>query len=437
MWPLTPYGNNLNIKNIVDRFRREFNFRNKGQALFLLDGIVINAAYMLTSGVILSGYLLNLGASDFLVALVNNSTNYSSIMSLFSYFIFSKTSNRKRMMLSMNFISRLMLFLIIMVPVVIRHKSLVLGITVSMIIISDIIWAIYRVGWVVWIMDTTPYESMSEYTYLRMLLCRLFMGIAAIAGGVILDYYNKGMAGFEIVFAIAYVLSLTDLIILRRIESVDNSSRQLSDSVSENYFQPVKQKDYRNYLFFIFLFYTIYTMSISFTPVYLIKYLDLGYRFVSAAGFISNFSFILSNRLWAKIERKKGITFVMGLSAAFFAFELLLLGLLKTETSFLYVISCIATGVGLGGFTVTIMTYRYNIIPFGGRIIYEGWFYFFYGMGMLVAPFAGELFTQNIVFVENVSSGLNKFQLLFFFAFILMSLLIFISFVRPKIFKEV
>ncbi|HHW31003.1 MAG TPA: MFS transporter [Clostridiaceae bacterium] len=434
---LTPYGNKINMKSIVERLKGEFRFKNKGQALFLLDGIVINAAYMLTTGVILSGYLLNLEASDFLVALVNNSTNYTSIMSLFSYFIFEKVSNKKRMMLSMNFLSRLMIFLIIVVPMLINNKSLSIGMTVSMVIISDIIWAIYRVAWVVWIMDTTPDESISEYTYLRMLLARLFMGIASIVGGVILDYYNKGMTGFRIVFTIAFVLSVTDLIILRKVESVDNSSRQLSASVSENYFQPVKQKDYRNYLFFIFLFYMVYTMSISFAPVYLIKYLDLDYKFVSAAGFISNFSFILSNRLWAKIERKRGITFVMGLSAAFFAFELLLLGLLRTETSFIYIISCISTGVGLGGFTVTTMTYRYNIIPVGSRIIYEGWFYFFYGMGMLLAPFAGELFIHNIEFVQNMNIGLNQFQLLFFFAFVIMWLLIFISFVKPKVFKEV
>jgi len=437
MRSLIPLGYKSSIKSIIDRIKNEFRFQNKGQALFLLDGIIINAAYMLTTGVILSGYVLSLGASDFLVALVNNSTNYTSIMSLFSYFIFERASNKKRMMLSMNFASRLLVFLIIIVPMLIRNESLCIGITAAMIIISDVIWAIYRVAWVVWIMDTTTKENMSDYTYLRMLFARLFMGIASIVGGIILDHYNKGITGFRIVFTIAYVLSVLDLLVLRKVDSVENTSRQLPASLSKNYFQPIIQKDYRDFLIFILLFYMVYTMSVSFTPVYLIKYLDLDYKFVSAAGFISNFAFIFSNRFWVKIEKKKSITFVMGLSAAFFAFELLLLALLRKETSFIYVLSCIATGIGLGGFTVTTMTYRYSIIPLESRIVYEGWFYFFYGIGMLLAPFAGEFFINNIKFVQNVSMGVNHFQLLFLFAFITMCLLIFISFVKPKIFKEV
>lgn len=68
----------------------------KSQLLFLLDAIIINAAFVLTTGVVLSGYVIHLGAGDFLTALLNNTANYTTILCLFSFIIFERMAKRKK-----------------------------------------------------------------------------------------------------------------------------------------------------------------------------------------------------------------------------------------------------------------------------------------------------------------------------------------------------
>ena len=75
--------------------------------LFIFNGIFINAAVILTSGMFLSGYLVLLGASDFIVGLMNNSMNWAAIAGLFSYLIFERMAKRKRFLLTLLSVSRM------------------------------------------------------------------------------------------------------------------------------------------------------------------------------------------------------------------------------------------------------------------------------------------------------------------------------------------
>ena len=59
----------------------------KSQILFILDGILINAAVTITNNVFLSGYMVTLKADDFLVGILNSSPTWSLLISLFSFLI--------------------------------------------------------------------------------------------------------------------------------------------------------------------------------------------------------------------------------------------------------------------------------------------------------------------------------------------------------------
>ena len=62
----------------------------KSRKLLVFDGILQNAAAILTMGVFLSGYLVWLDGSDFVTGLVNSSVNWASITVLFSFLLFER-----------------------------------------------------------------------------------------------------------------------------------------------------------------------------------------------------------------------------------------------------------------------------------------------------------------------------------------------------------
>ena len=74
--------------------------------LFILDGIMVNIAVILSSGVFLSGYLVYLGGSDFLIGLLNFSMNWAAILALFSFLIFERMMHRKKLLITLLVISR-------------------------------------------------------------------------------------------------------------------------------------------------------------------------------------------------------------------------------------------------------------------------------------------------------------------------------------------
>jgi MFS family permease len=176
-------------------------------------------------------------------------------------------------------------------------------------------------------------------------------------------------------------------------------------------------------------------MASSFTPVYLIKYLKFDYSFITTANVISQVAMIASNLYWARVEKKKGFRFVLGITALFTIGELLVLSFLKGENFYLLFISTIISGIGMGGFGVSIFTYRYEIMPETGKTIFEGWFYFASGLGMLIAPFAGQAMIDFIPEFSNPVFQNSKMQLLYLISFVLLCILLFFTFVTPSIKK--
>ena len=81
----------------------------RSQINFILDGILVNAAIILTSGMFLSGYLVYLEAPDFLVGLLNNAGAWALIISLFSFMIYERMENRKALLITLNIVSRVLI----------------------------------------------------------------------------------------------------------------------------------------------------------------------------------------------------------------------------------------------------------------------------------------------------------------------------------------
>lgn len=136
--------------------------------------------------------------------------------------------------------------------------------------------------------------------------------------------------------------------------------------------------------------------------------------------------------LWAKVGRIRGSKFVMGVSAIFTACEMLILSFITSQNSYLLILSNIMLGIGLGGFFVSLFTYRYEIMPEEERTVYEGWFYFASGLGMLIAPFAGNMLMKYLPQFSNIIFENSKIQLLYLTSFILLCILLLFSFAKKK-----
>ena len=414
--------------NIIRNFGRKFfdhknicegKYRNS-QILFLIDAAIINAAYVLTSGVFLSGFIISLNGSDFIVALLNNAGTWASILSLFSFLILERIKKRKKALIITNIISRILVSGIVFVPLFISDQKLVIFITAIMVIISCILWGFYQLGWMIWYMEIAPDGKKNDYVYLRMFLLRIAFTITTLVMGYILDYYNKSYVGFLIIFVTSLMLSIIDTIILIFVEEPEYKVPERGKSIKTIFLEPFKSVDYREFLIFIFTYYLFLTISTSFTSLYLIRYLNFDYGFISTINVISYIVMIVGAN-----------TFVLKYSAIFVIIDLLIYFFLTEKTYCLLFLSCLIGGTGNGGFNIAIMAYRFEIMPESSKSIYEGWFKAIYGVSVLIAPIIGELLMNIMPKFGNVVFPISKFQMLYITSFITGGIVVFLTFIKP------
>ena len=408
----------------VDKYKRY----NKVQRLFILDGVSINASVVLTSGIFLSGYVVLLGGSDFLTALLNNSMAWASIAAIFCSLVFERMRKRKKVIVTLHFLARMLVCSIIFLPLILKNNNITLPILACMVIAGNILWSFFSIGSVVWMMDAVPQETRKDFIYDRMFWLRISFTITTIVMGFILDAFNKTYTGFFIVFVTSLVFSVTDTVILMNIEEGEsqvNIDRKIN---FKNIFEPWGNKEYRKFLIFVFLFYVIIFSSVSYNPLYLIKYMNFDYKFISTITVISYIFMIVSTSYWKKAEWKRGIKYVLRMGALFIILEVLVYAFLTRRTYFLLYIAPVLSGIGNSGFNIAILNYRYDLMPENNKTIYEAWFTTIYGLGSMLAPIIGDYMITTIPLIKNILFEYSNFQLTYLITFLLNALVIFLFF---------
>lgn len=404
----------------IPHISRIFNDENKKtRLLFIIDGTLINAALVLTAGIFLSGYIVFLEGSDFLVGLLNNSLTWASVAALFSFLIYERMERRKKFLLILLLVSRLTVCSAIFLPLIFGKGPVTLGILTVMVIVGNVLWGVYAIGSSVWMMGSFPKETRNEFVYKRVFWLRISFTLFTIIMGFILDWSGKSYTGFLIVFLTSMVLSLADAVVLFNIKEPVNVIARDFRFNPKVFFEPFTRRNYRGFLVFIFLFYSSLTISSSFTPLYLIRYLKFDYKFISVINVIAYLFMILCTGLWSKLESKKGLMFVFKITGLIAIMEFLIYGFLKNDTYFLLYLAPVFAGVGYSGFNVAVFNYRYELMPESNRTVYEGWFGAVLGLSMLTGPVIGNFVMNRLPVLQNAFFQYSKFQFMYIISFIL------------------
>lgn len=410
-------------------FQGEFGLSRR---LLVFDGILQNAAAILTMGVFLSGYLVWLDGSDLLTGIVNSSMNWASIAVLFSFLLFERLKKRKRLLITLTATARLLVCGSVFLPLFIPDKTVVLPIVTGMVILGNFLSALYSTGFTVWMFGVLPEDKRNEFIYLRMFWLRMAFTVTTIVGGFVLDAFHKGYTGFLLMFSVSLLLSLTDIFLL---VNVKEPAYVLDETVKPHLgmlAEPMRDSRFRAYLTFVFLFFLVLTMSGTFTPVYLIRYLKFDYSFISTMNVLQYAALITATALWRRVEAKKGVVHVFRLTASIAVIEFLLYGFLTADRSWMLLPATVLAGIGYSGFNITILNYRYGILPEKNRTVYESWYAAVFGLSTLLAPVLGNFIMNRLPVVETTLFPHSRFQFMYLLSFVLVQGVLFAAFRLPK-----
>lgn len=361
---------------------------------------------------------------------MSNSTTWASVAAVASFLIFERMKKRKRLLIILNIVSRAMICSVIFLPLVSNDNLFILTTATLMVVIGNVIWGVYNIGITVMMVSLLSKENRNHYIYVRTFWIRISFTLSTIAMGFLLDLFNKSYTGFFIVFIFSLLFSLMDAIVLSKVKEPSYSKDEETRVNIKMLFEPIKNKRYLHFLIFIFSIFVSLTAASSFTPLYLIRYLKLDYGIISLTNVITYILMIVCTSFWRKMERKKGLNFVLRISSIFIVSEVLIYSFLTGNTFYLLILAPAASGIGYSGFNIAIMNYRYEIIPENNRTIYEGWFGAVLGLSMLISPVIGTFIMKLIPVFQNRVYEYSNFQLLFLIASICGAIAVYMAFYR-------
>ena len=388
---------------------RLFEHYNRDQKLFIGEAMLLNSANVITGGAFLSGLLLLLGASDFLVGLVSSSAAWSLVLSLASSALVERVADRKRLLFWSLLAFRMLTTLPVLLPLALGHGAPTALLASALIVLGNMIFSVFNTGFPVFMMDSLPMEGRANYIYMRMFWLRIAYSVTFLAMGVLLDALNKSYLGFAIVFLTAMAIGIADNCVLVRIQGAAPSPRG-GGSLLQSLLHPLKNRRYVQYLAITFLFFFFLAMSSSFTGLYQLKYLKLSYLFITVIT-IANFAIVIgTTHLWARLQQRIGMLRVLVLGMALIALEFVVYGFLTPQTLGLIVLSPILAGAGGGGYWACTLPYRYSLMPDEGKTAYEGWFGTVFGAAGLLGAVVGGYLQRVLPVIDTSWMRFSVFQ---------------------------
>ena len=314
--------------------------------LLILQTAFFSAFSVFTGGIYLTGYLLFVGAPDYLVSYVPVLGNVCSILLvLFSTFV-DRQEYRKKVTILFSILSKVLLFLLAWVPFVYTGSCDYL-LVFLLLAAGQTAAAVSSLAYNIWYNALVPEEIRGRYFSARQLPALLVSLLLPVAAGKLLDSAHKPYYGFALLFTLGAVCGGLEVLSLSRIEDVRVGRLPQKAGVFRALLIPLKNREFMRYTLTLCAFYLFLYLSASFNQVYLVKYLGMSYTEVSACSLITSaLQLLVFYRFWGRFNDMMGAGLTLQLSIGLYAVESMCWVLAgEGSVRLIYPLICVILGV--------------------------------------------------------------------------------------------
>ncbi len=320
----------------------------------ILEGIFCRAMEGLTSGVVLAGFAIALGATDLEIGLLAAIPFLAQLAHIPAIAILARYPDRKRVCVSLSVLARAAFPLIALVAflpwdgVALRQVDVVIAILIAYSIAATLSGA----AWQVWVRELVPREQLGAYFGKRMGILAAIGLIVLLASGQFLAYWNtnhadRALEAFGILFLIGGILGWVSSAIASRAPSAAapaTVARDLRAALKA----PLSSPNYRAVLIFLGVWGFAANLSLPFIAVVLLTRMGYGFGVVSALAALSLAANVIGFKMWGPLTDRFGNKPVLGVSASIFLAAMLGWAFLPQNASVIVLVGAAAVHVILG-----------------------------------------------------------------------------------------
>jgi MFS family permease len=297
--------------------------RRAGQRAMLWDGAFSQTMSSLTSGVILAGFALALGADDAAIGLLAAIPFLAQVAQLGAVAWMDRFGDRKALVVWGSVAARLLLLAMAALPYLGLDAPRV-RLLLALLLAYAVLATLSGAAWQVWVRELVPRDRLGRYFGLRMAVTSAVGLVATLAAGALVSAWRgDALAPYALLFALGTAAGLASSGVLARAPAAEGlpvDKRSLLASLRA----PLRDANARRVLLFLGAWGFAANLALPFVSVVLLRTLGYSVLLVAALSASSQLAYILGLRLWAPLTDRFGNRPVLGLAGSVFVVIILL-----------------------------------------------------------------------------------------------------------------
>ena len=283
------------------------------ELLHKLDIIVLSASigtilFSSTGGPAFTGYASALGAGEFMFGLISALPILGSLAQLYVSYLVIKTGKRKALFLTGGIIQRTLWMLTAALPFIFPERLAAARIwaLLGMITAAAIGASFVGITHTSMVAEIVPIDMRGRYLTTRQRVMTIVSMLSGFGISFVLDHFT-GLAGYSIVFAVAGVAGLCDVLMYVRFKFPETPKSTASFSIVKGFRECFRTTKTRDYMVFFCIWSFAVNISAPFFNKYAIDILKLSFTQIIIFGQISaNIMALIIIKRWGRFIDRYG-----------------------------------------------------------------------------------------------------------------------------------
>ena len=271
--------------------------------LSLFEGSLTQTFLNWTSGSVLIGYMLHVGASPAEIALVGSVPLLAQVASPAAAYLAAMLGRRKALTVALALVSRLLWVLAAALPALPVPPELRPVFIVGVVLVASIFLAGNGTLWAAWMGDVVPERQRGRYFGFRTGLTGVVGMLASLAAGQWLDRVAAPLS-FQVVLLVAVVTALIGVWIYTLQYDPPTVSERLR--LRQVLSVPLKQAGFRRFLTFAVFWTFVVFLAAPFVFPYFLDELNLTFTQVAIWATIASTTTLFTSVVWGRLADRVG-----------------------------------------------------------------------------------------------------------------------------------
>jgi len=282
-----------------------------------IDGGLATIFSNVTSGVLLSSFLIDLGASTAEISMLTSLPMLLNLLQPLGAVLGDRMDSRYRYGMWIFLPSRLV-WLLLLAGIIwgsSNHKRILIYITLGAVLISNILTSLGSAAWMSWLAMLVPARVRGRYYSIRHVVSSLVSLISLpVAALVISHWWGGAIAGYGVILSIGIIFGLLSLGCQKLMIDINpqvQHEQKISESIFTNLLAPLKQPNLVIFLIYYALWGFAVNISTPFFNLYMLENLKVDVTWVTLFNSMYSGASMLMILVWGQVSDRLGNRFLL------------------------------------------------------------------------------------------------------------------------------